>query len=39
MFATDFDSQERDFRNKKNVTATIVTILVHALILLILLFS
>ncbi len=39
MFATDFDSQEKSFRNKKNATATVVTILVHALIILILLFS
>ena len=39
MFASDFDSQERDFRNKKTAAATIATILVHALIILFLLFS
>ena len=39
MFASQFDSEESSFRNKKRTIATIVTILIHALILLVLLYS
>lgn len=38
MFATEYDSAERDFRNRKTAIATTVTVLIHALILLILIF-
>lgn len=39
MFASQFEIEDQAFRNRKNVTAGIITILVHALLLLILLFS
>jgi protein TonB len=39
MFASQFDRDESSFRNRKNTIATIVTILVHALIILVLIFS
>jgi len=39
MFASQFESEDQAFRNRKNVTAGVLTILVHALLLLILLFT
>ncbi|MCW5909081.1 MAG: hypothetical protein KIS94_14545 [Chitinophagales bacterium] len=39
MFATAFDNEEKAFRTRKNTTAGVITLLVHALILLALLFS
>ena len=38
MFATAFESEDRSFNNRKTFTAVTVTVLVHGIILLILLF-
>jgi TonB family protein len=39
MFVSQFENEEQSFRNRKTSTAVVATILFHALILLILLFS
>ena len=39
MFVTQFENEEQSFRNRKNSTAVVVTILFHALILLLLVFT
>ncbi|MFI5140381.1 MAG: energy transducer TonB [Sphingobacteriales bacterium] len=39
MFASDFESEERVFRNRKTSISVIVTVLVHALLLLFLILS
>ena len=39
MFATQFENEERNFRNKKTATSAFLTLLIHAVILLILIFT
>lgn len=39
MFATQFENEEREFRNRKTIVSVTITVLVHALILLFLIFT